>query len=110
MRLLPAGGGSDTSSVFLVFQGSLGTGAVGMKKPMGHPILPDPPGFTDLTKAEQVRYLQALWDRIVDQPGELPVPESHIALAKERLATHRQDPSRAPSALEVLDRLSKRPG
>ena len=32
--------------------------------------IPEPPGFSDLTKAEQIRYLQALWDRIADQPGE----------------------------------------
>ena len=68
----------------------------------------EPPGFTDLSKAEQVRYLQALWDRIAEQPGEIPVPESHILLAEERLAEHRRDPSRAHSAHEVLDRLANK--
>lgn len=75
---------------------------------MGQPSIPGPPGFGDLTKAEQIRYLQALWDRIADQPGELPVPESHLVLAEERLAAHRRDPSRARSALDLVDRLSKR--
>lgn len=67
----------------------------------------DPPGFAGLSKGEQVRYLQALWDRISETPGELPVPESHLKLAEERLAAYRRDPTRAQSAYEVVDRLSK---
>ncbi|MEW6529850.1 MAG: addiction module protein [Thermodesulfobacteriota bacterium] len=69
--------------------------------------IPDPPGFSDLSKAEQIRYLQALWDRIAERPGELPVPESHLALAEDRLADYRRKPSRARPAREVLDRLAK---
>jgi len=70
--------------------------------------IPEPPGFAELTKAEQVRYLQALWDRIAESPGELPVPESHLKVAEERLAEYRRDPTRARSAYEVLDRLGKK--
>ena len=77
---------------------------------MAQSTIPDPPGFNDLTKAEQIRYLEALWDRIADQPGELPVPESHLALAEERLARHRNDPGRARPALDIVDRLSKKSG
>jgi putative addiction module component (TIGR02574 family) len=77
---------------------------------MAQPSIPDPPGFSDLTKVEQVRYLEALWDRIADAPGEIPVPESHLELAGERLAGYRSDPGRARPALEVVDRLSKRSG
>ena len=71
-------------------------------------VLPEPPGFAELTKAEQVRYLQALWDRIAEKPGELPVPESHLKVAEERLAEYRRDPTGARSAYEVLDRLGKK--
>jgi putative addiction module component (TIGR02574 family) len=71
--------------------------------------IPEPPGFSDLTKAEQIRYLQALWDRITDQPGELPAPESHLRLAEERLAAYRSDPQRARPADDVLERLTKKP-
>ena len=70
---------------------------------MEHRAISEPPGFAELSKAEQVRYLQALWDRIAEQPGELPVPESHVLLAEERLAEYRRDPTRAHSAHEVLD-------
>jgi putative addiction module component (TIGR02574 family) len=68
--------------------------------------VPTPPGFDALSKAEQVRYLQALWDRISEDPGALPVPESHLRLAEERLKRYREDPSRAHSAFGVLDRLA----
>lgn len=68
--------------------------------------LPAPPGFNDLSKAEQVRYLQALWDQISEDPGGLPVPESHLRLVEERLKRYREDPSRGHSAFEVLDRLT----
>jgi len=68
--------------------------------------VPTPPGFDALSKAEQVRYLQALWDQISEDPGALPVPESHLRLAEERLKRYREDPSRAHSAFEVLDRLA----
>ena len=77
---------------------------------MTQPTVPDPPGFSDLTKAEQIRYLAELWDRIADQPGELPVPESHLAVAEQRLARHRREPGRARPALDIVDRLSKRSG
>lgn len=67
--------------------------------------LPTPPGFDALSKAEQVRYLQALWDQISEDPGTLPVPESHLRLAEERLKRFREDPSRSHTASDVLDRL-----
>lgn len=47
---------------------------------MQQTAIPEPPGFAELSKAEQVRYLQELWDRIAERPGELPVPESHLSV------------------------------
>lgn len=67
-----------------------------------------PPGFDNLPKAEQVRYLQALWDQISERPEEIPVPESHLQLAEERLRRYRQNPSSAQPAFEVIDRLARR--
>ncbi len=68
--------------------------------------IPTPPGFDALSKAEQVRYLQKLWDQISEDPGALPVPESHLRLAEDRLKRFREDPSRSHSAFDVLDRLA----
>lgn len=73
---------------------------------MQQTTIAEPPGFTELSKAEQVRYLQDLWDRIAEQPGELPVPESHLDIAAKRLAEYRRDPSRSRSAYNIIDRLA----
>jgi putative addiction module component (TIGR02574 family) len=73
-----------------------------------HTAITEPVGFADLSKDEQIRYLQALWDRIAEHPDEIPVPASHLALAGERLAEYQRDPSRARPAFEVIDRLSRK--
>ena len=67
-----------------------------------------PPGFGNLPKAEQVRYLQALWDQISEKPEEIPVPESHLQLAEERLRRYRQNPSSSQPAFELIDRLARK--
>ena len=71
--------------------------------------LPTPPGFAELPRIEQVRYLQALWDQISENPDEIPVPESHLTLAEERLRRFRENPSSAQPAFDVIDRLSQTP-
>lgn len=76
---------------------------------MEYTSIPEPPGFSDLSKTEQVRYLQALWDRIAENPSEVPVPETHLEIAEQRVAEYRRKPDEARSAYEVLDRLSKKP-
>lgn len=68
----------------------------------------DPPGFAELSKADQIEYLQNLWDRISSNPAEVPVPEGHLALAEERLEAYRRHPERAVPAFEALDALVKR--
>ena len=75
---------------------------------MSETSIQTPSGFKDLTKAEQVRYLQTLWDQISAQPDEIPVPESHLRLAEERLRSYRDNPSASRPALEVIDRLAKK--
>ena len=70
--------------------------------------IPTPPGFNQLAKAEQVRYLQALWDQISANPDEIPVPESHLQLAEERLRRYRENPSTAKAAFDVIDRLARK--
>jgi putative addiction module component (TIGR02574 family) len=75
---------------------------------MEHTMISEPAGFRELSKAEQIRYLQALWDRVAQRPGEIPVLASHIELAEERLAEYRRDPSQARPAHNVFDRLVKR--
>jgi putative addiction module component (TIGR02574 family) len=66
-----------------------------------------PPGFPELPKAEQVRYLQALWDQISEHSHEIPVLESQLQLVEKRLRRFRENPSSASPAFEVIDRLTK---
>jgi hypothetical protein len=75
---------------------------------MPEPSIQTPPGFNQLPKAEQVRYLQALWDQISANPEEVPVPESHLKLADERLRRYRENPATAKPAFEVIDRLTRK--
>jgi putative addiction module component (TIGR02574 family) len=70
--------------------------------------IPEPAGFGDLSKAEQIRYLQALWDRIAAHPDEIPVPEAHLEIAEARLSEYRRHPELALPAREALDRLAKK--
>jgi putative addiction module component (TIGR02574 family) len=70
--------------------------------------VPEPPGFSSLSKREQIEYLQRLWDSISERPADVPVPTSHLELAGERLAAFRKDPSTARSAFEIIDRLLTR--
>jgi hypothetical protein len=69
---------------------------------MSETSITTPPGFDELPKAEQVRYLQALWDQISEHPDEIPVPESHLQLAEERLRRYRKNPSLGPTRLLKL--------
>ena len=75
---------------------------------MSQTQLETPPGLDNLPKAEQVRYLQALWDQISEHPDEIPIPESHLQLAENRLRRYRENPSTAQPAFDVIDRLSQK--
>jgi hypothetical protein len=49
-------------------------------------IVPSPPpGFDDLSIDEQIDYIQSLWDRIAASPAQVPVPEWHERIIRERL-------------------------
>jgi putative addiction module component (TIGR02574 family) len=60
-----------------------------------------PPGFDDLTPEEKVRYVGALWDRIVADQDQLPMSEAQRALIRQRLAAHEADPGAARPWSEV---------
>ena len=72
---------------------------------MTETLLPVPPGFSELSKAEQVKYLQSLWDQISERPDEIPVPESHLHLVENRIRRHREASSSSRPGFEVIDRL-----
>jgi putative addiction module component (TIGR02574 family) len=56
--------------------------------------IPNPPlGFDDLTVSEQIEYIQALWDRIAASPEQVPVPDWHEEILRERLEAYRLKPT-----------------
>jgi len=54
-----------------------------------------PPGFDDLSVEEKIEYVSFLWDRISARPEEIPVPEWHRRVLKERLARDEEHPEEA---------------
>ena len=47
-----------------------------------------PPGFDGLSSAEQIEYVQALWDRIASRPNQVDIPDWHLEILEERLARY----------------------
>ncbi len=74
---------------------------------MKHSALPDPSGFGDLPKEEQILYVQALWDRITEKDSEIPILSSQLEIAEARLRSHRQAPEQAKCARQMLLEVSQ---
>lgn len=68
--------------------GVISRGVCGIFADMSLPAMP-PPGFDDLSPAEKLDYVQALWDRIALHPEAVPALEWHREIIAERLAAHR---------------------
>ena len=47
-----------------------------------------PPGFDDLLVDKQIDFVQSLWDRIAATAEQVPVPEWHRQIIRERLASY----------------------
>lgn len=52
-----------------------------------------PPGFDDLSVEEQIDFVQSLWDRIAATPEQVPVPEWHRRIIRERLEAYHANPT-----------------
>jgi putative addiction module component (TIGR02574 family) len=52
-----------------------------------------PPGFDDLPVDEQIDFVQSLWDRIAATSEQVPVPEWHRQIIRERLVAYNANPS-----------------
>lgn len=53
------------------------------------------PSFDEMTPAERILYVQALWDRIAENPEDLEVSDAWTAELDRRVAEHAADPSTA---------------
>ncbi len=52
------------------------------------PQIAIPPGFEQLSKEEQIHYVQELWDIITAVPEEVSTPQWHLNIVRERLNSH----------------------
>jgi putative addiction module component (TIGR02574 family) len=68
----------------------------------------EPTGFNQLSKADQIRYVQMLWDKIASNPHDVAVPDSHWLELQDRLADYRAHPEKIEPARDVLDRLANK--
>ena len=67
-----------------------------------------PPGFDELPIDERVEYVQILWDRIATKPEDLPVPDWHLDVVRDRLAEYRRSPNAGRSWSVVRDELLRK--
>jgi putative addiction module component (TIGR02574 family) len=59
---------------------------------MAQSIPNPPPGFDSLSVEEKIEYVHALWDAIVDAAADVPVPDWHLEIIRERAEQHRANP------------------
>lgn len=60
-----------------------------------------PPGFDDLPVDEQIDFVQSLWDRIAATSEQVPVPEWHRDILRERLAGYKANPGAGRSWADI---------
>lgn len=64
-----------------------------------------PPGFDEAPKELRIAFVQELWDRIVKDPEQVPVPIEHQRTIEERLKEYRANPKAGRPWNEVRDQL-----
>ena len=79
---------------------------------MSKPIPSPPPGFDDLPVEERIDFVQSLWDRIAATPEQVPVPEWHHKILRDRLESYRANPAAgrpwADVRTDIVDKLKGR--
>lgn len=67
-----------------------------------------PPGFDDLSVDERIDFVQSLWDRIAATPEQVPVPEWHRRIIRERLEAYRENSVAGRSWTEVRSDIERK--
>ena len=67
-----------------------------------------PPGFDDLPVEERIEYVQTLWDRVAAKPEDVPVPDWHQQVVRERLEAYQKSPNVGCPWSEVRDALLRK--
>jgi putative addiction module component (TIGR02574 family) len=58
---------------------------------MGRAASLPPPGFDEMSVEDKIDYVEALWDRIAANESQVPVPEWHRDVLRERIADYQAD-------------------
>ena len=74
---------------------------------VAQPLPIPPPGFETLSVDEKIEYLESLWDSVLDH-SEIPVPDWHRSLIRERLEAYSRDRSSARPWAEVRAELLRK--
>ena len=64
-----------------------------------------PAEFDSAAPEQRIAFVQQLWDRIAENPSDVPVPESHIQLLKQRLKDYEDNPEQGRPWEEVKKEL-----
>ncbi len=72
------------------------------------PISNPPPGFDELTREEQLEYIQNLWDHVSADSASVPVPDWHLDVVKQRAESHETD--KAKGWGDIKSRLTEKYG
>jgi len=64
-----------------------------------------PPEFDAVPKEQRIAFVQELWDRIAQDPKNVPVPDEHKRILDKRLNAYRANPQAGRSWSEMRDRL-----
>ena len=67
-----------------------------------------PPGFDDLSPDDQIDYVQSLWDRIVAKPDQVPIPDWHRQVIRQRMTDQEASPSEGQPWEEVQNEIRKK--
>jgi putative addiction module component (TIGR02574 family) len=64
-----------------------------------------PPEFDKASGEQRIAFVQALWDRIAQDPDQVPVPSEHKRILDERLKAYSNGPRPGQAWGEVRDQL-----
>lgn len=74
---------------------------------MAQPVPNPPPGFDALSTDEKLEYLEALWERVLEQ-SSVPIPDWQRELIEERLRAFAQDPTEGRPWRDVRTELERK--
>lgn len=64
-----------------------------------------PPRFNSASKEQKIAFVQDLWDQIAKEPENVPIPDSHKGILRERLEEFRSNPDAGRPWHDVREQL-----